>query len=139
MITKSDAKKYWSAGKSAKATGKSLENAINDYFGYYSDWSSLACFSAGYRGIEFQIREYIRYRDIRSDPYSDKPMPSYNRMDDRPERGVSVIYEDWAKTVHGMMYIANAEDKGYKQIKVHGLPTGYRGGDGEPLIIPVEV
>ena len=59
-------------------------------------------------------------------------------MDDTLERGVSVIYPEWANTTSGTFYIANAENKGYRKITVDGIDTGYKGGDGEPLVIPVE-
>ena len=137
MISQIDARRYYQAGQAAASTGQRSQDAIIDYFGGYQDWSSYACFDLGFRGQPFEIKTWERYHDIRLERNTQQPLPSYNHMDDRPEHGVSVMYPEWAQTVHGIFYIANAEAKGYKRIILRGLDTGYRGGDGEPLVIPI--
>ena len=137
MISQTDAKTYYDAGKHYSQTGMSVNDSLYDYFGWYCDWSAYACFELGYNGKPFEVRQWERYREISLDA-GGNVQPSYNRMDDRLERGVSVIYPGWAATVHGMFYIANAEAKGYKKITISGIDTGRTGGDGEPLVIPID-
>jgi len=137
MIAREDAERYYQAGVVAKAAGHELPEALMDYFGHYQDWSAYACFKLGFAAQPFEIKIWERYGEIRTERYSGQPLPSYNHLDDRPEHGVSVIYPDWANTVHGMFYIAHAETRGRKRISFRGIDTGHYGGDGEPLVIPV--
>lgn len=137
MISQADARNHYTAGQAARKSGQRIEDAMIDHFGWYSDWSAMACFKLGYNDRPFEVRTWERYREINTDE-AGNVIPSYNRMDDTLERGVSVIYPEWANTTSGTFYIANAENKGYRKITVDGIDTGYKGGDGEPLVIPVE-
>lgn len=129
MLTQSEAKKYYEAGKKlAKVYGDMYdaiyEERIPDY------WPILKAFQMGFDGQPWEVKEYERLGDGPSGG------PSYNYREQMPEKGVSVITDEWLKSIAGIFFTAKYGDR--KMVKFNGVFTGFYGGDGEPLVLPVK-
>jgi len=128
MLAQAEAKKYYEAGKQAAKVYSDVfeamwEEQIPDY------WPIQKAFDLGFNGVTWEIKEYERLGSVPEDG------PSYNYMDQRPEKGVSVVTEDWKKTIHGIFFMSKYGNR--QTVKFNGVFTGFYGGDGEPLVLPV--
>lgn len=128
MLTQSEAKEYYEAGKQASRVYRDMfdamwEERIPDY------WPAQKAFQMGFNGVTWEVKEYERLGDVPDGP-------SYNYMDQRPEKGVSVVTDEWQKTIHGMFFMSKYGSR--KVVRFNGVFTGYYGGDGEPLVLPVK-
>ena len=126
MLTEKQAKHLYDLGKQAKADGKDLHREISDMAG---SWHEYKAFELGYKGVAWDVREYQRYGNVPDGP-------SYNYMDQAPEKGVSTANDEWRKTIHGMFFVAKNSHR--KIVTFRGVFTGHYGGDDEPLVLPVE-
>lgn len=128
MLTEAEAKKYHEAGKKAAKVYQSLSDAMwEERVPEY--WPAQKAFDMGFKGVAWEVKEYQRLGNVPDGP-------SYNFMDQAPEKGVSVITDEWQKTVHGIFFMT--KNSGRKVIKFNGVFTGHYGGDGEPLVLPVK-
>jgi hypothetical protein len=127
-MLESEAKKFYEVGKKASEDYHNLfdamwEENIPDY------WPAQKAFDMGFNNINWEVEEYERLGTVPDGP-------SYNYMEQTPEKGVSVITEEWKKTIAGIFFL---EKYGNREVtKFNGVFTGYFGGDGEPLVLPVE-
>jgi len=139
-ITETTAKQFYNKGIAARQAGKSLRSAIIDMaLSGQDEWNRLTAFEMGYRGVAWEVKQYRRYGAVRINEFTGMAQPSKNYMDNQPEHGISVITDEWAATIAGIMFVANAEDKHRPIVTLHGVDTGYTGGDGEPLILPIRL
>lgn len=128
MLTEKEAKKYHDMGKQASQKYSDMFDAmwemrIPEY------WHAQKAFSMGFNGVAWEVREYQRLGNLPDGP-------SYNYMDQRPEKGVSVVTEEWKQTIHGTFFMGKYG--GRKMTTFRGVFVGHYGGDGEPLVLPVK-
>jgi len=126
MLTLRQARQLYNEGAEAAKQGLDLRRAISDLGG---SWAEMKAYEMGYQGIAWDVREYERLGNIPDGP-------SYNYMDQRPERGVSVVTDEWRETIHGIFFIT--KNGGRKLTTFRGVHTGHYGGDGEPLVLPIK-
>ena len=116
-------KKLHAAGEQSAARGESLSSAICELGG---SWAEMKAFELGYQGQPWEVQTYERFGMVPNGP-------SRNHADDSQESGVSVISDDWMRTLSAQ-FIATRE-----RVSFRGVNTGNRGSDGEPLVLPVDI
>lgn len=128
MLTQAEAKKYYEAGQQAAKSYNSLRVAMCE-----SDlplyWPAQKAFDMGFSGVDWEVKEYERLGNVPED------RPSYNYKEQEPEHGVSVVTEEWKKTIAGVFFMGKYGNR--EMVKFNGVFTGYYGGDDEPLVLPV--
>jgi len=128
MLTASEAKGFYEAGQEAAKRYRNLfdamyEERVPEY------WPAQKSFDMGFNGVGWEVKSYERLGDVPAGP-------SYNYMDQRPEKGVSVVTDEWKNTIHGAFFMAKYGNR--PVTKFHGVFVGHYGGDGEPLVLPVK-
>lgn len=117
----------------APSRRSAINAAIND--GHEIDcWEKAAAFGAGAAGYEFKIETYQRYGlpNVGQDGYAERSM---NHANNEPEAGVSVVTEEWARSMVGWVSIQEYSADKTPLINVTGLVVGH-GSDGEKLLLP---
>lgn len=118
-------------------TGKKYSN-INEmeYSENFSDDQAyqFACFGCNGAEIDFTVKKYIRIGEpvVLYDCY----MPSWNFANDKREKGVSVVTENWLKSLKSVFFnISNETLKTRGVYEIEGIAIA-NGGDDETLIYP---
>ena len=93
-------------------------------------WEAAAAFGAGYLGYEWQVQTWQRYGDIPIG-YDGYAAPSMNHADNSPELGVSVAAGGWENSILREYVIDRPI------VTFRGIQVGH-GGDGEPVVLPVQ-
>lgn len=101
----------------------SVGNAM--FGGYY--------YAKGKWTTDFTLEEKVwhRYGDVRYDNNSGDFCSSVNHSEQRKENGVSVMDEDWKRTVSAGFFKGDVYE-------VRGIQVAW-GSDGEPLIVPTSI
>ena len=117
------------------AQRKIIDIIDNRYRGWY--WAPIAYTRGRDLGRErwakdFELveKEWERFSLPRIDNRYNEYITSYNYRDDYAEAGISVIDENYKKTI-GYIYFSSTE----KLYKIKGIQVGF-GSDNEPVIIP---
>lgn len=97
-----------------------------------------AAFINGESILPFEIKTYYRIGEPRFDDVECVYRPSYNYADEKPELGVSVVNEKWLESAKSIFFGTSNEKLRQRGIwEIRGFAIGF-GGDGEPVIYPVD-
>ncbi|MCD8201922.1 MAG: hypothetical protein LUD47_07650 [Clostridia bacterium] len=126
-------------GQKYAAEGKTYEELL--YGGKLNDLSfdaqMMMCLGLEYPKWDVpEIKTYYRIGEPSIDTYGGTYHNSYNSMENRPEKGISVATPEWLDGTFFDTTDKNITRRGVWEIKGIELPT--HGGDDEPLIIPMD-
>lgn len=127
------------AGKKIKAEGYTECEIASFEKGYNT--AQYRFIRIGFLSPDFQvgeIKEYFRIGEPRLE-YGNCYYPSFNFSDDRREEGLSVITNDWLESFKGLFFGSGDDEIRARGIyKIKGFELPLKGGDDEPLIIPMD-
>ena len=132
LLTEAETKKYYEQGRRAAQTYSDLHTAVFEKFSGPELWPFFKAFEIGFKGRPFVVETFQRIGDL-PEGYDGWVAPSSNYADDTQESGVSVMDDEWLRTVSAMFFLAQSK----KVITVRGIRCG-TGSDGEPIILPVK-
>lgn len=116
------------------------EMEILDEITYYemSEWALRVAIASASHDISFEIRNWYRVGEPGIN-YRDKCYyPSFNYAERKPESGVSVISREWLDSSASTFYDLSTDvlrGRGIWEIPGFVIASG---GDGEPLICPID-